>query len=270
MTTLTNMKFRISSLDQSRELQEVLFKLGYRWLFSKTEAVNTDRPYLYVYTDADITFGEDQYAFMQHRHPEMSTDEFIAKHTASKFVAQKFKYANPDQAGRLQDKLFREGYKWASGVIHAQYTDDYGIHTTGSGKMWRETSQNYFDSQKYPETDTAKYLGEPPERRPHADLIIAWANGAKIQRETQTNVWRDDNSPIWLENVNYRIVPDAVFPKTSISSTDLYDIYATGTGKTNGEDLEQTVNYALEKFVESGELAAYVKAHGVDGKGGAQ
>lgn len=56
-----------------------------------------------------------------------------------------------------------------------------------------------------------------PGRRPHADLIVAWANGATIQRESRfqkvldgkyVTEWLDDPDPRWSGNINYRIKPE--------------------------------------------------------------
>lgn len=47
------------------------------------------------------------------------------------------------------------------------------------------------------------------QRHKHADLIIAWANGAKIQYLNKVlNAWRDCSDPGWLENYDYRIKPE--------------------------------------------------------------
>lgn len=49
------------------------------------------------------------------------------------------------------------------------------------------------------EEDTSK-------RRPHYDLIIAWANGAEIECRFSSNTsWSSIKNPGWLENFEYRI-----------------------------------------------------------------
>lgn len=50
--------------------------------------------------------------------------------------------------------------------------------------------------------------------KPHkyAELIKAWADGAKIQRfkvERNTGVWVDAETPNWFEHIEYRIKPKA-------------------------------------------------------------
>ena len=42
----------------------------------------------------------------------------------------------------------------------------------------------------------------------HADLIIAWANGAPIQWKDRHGQWEDMGEPLWAENHEYRIKPE--------------------------------------------------------------
>jgi hypothetical protein len=50
------------------------------------------------------------------------------------------------------------------------------------------------------------------QRHKHADLIIAWANGAKIQVKVHNglNGWKDCNvlGPEWHEHNEYRVKPE--------------------------------------------------------------
>jgi len=50
------------------------------------------------------------------------------------------------------------------------------------------------------------------QRHIHADLIIAWANGAKIQKK-YANLWNDVADPKWNPYSEYRIKPE---PKPDI------------------------------------------------------
>ena len=46
-------------------------------------------------------------------------------------------------------------------------------------------------------------------KRPHADLIIAWANGATIEYyHPYRNKWEVSPDPLWRETHNYRIKPE--------------------------------------------------------------
>ena len=44
-------------------------------------------------------------------------------------------------------------------------------------------------------------------RHKHADLIHAWADGAKIQSKIN-GTWVDFNEPIWINSAEYRIKPE--------------------------------------------------------------
>lgn len=47
------------------------------------------------------------------------------------------------------------------------------------------------------------------KRRPHYDLIIAWANGAEIQWfNTEIGEWQDMKTLSWAEHHQYRIKPN--------------------------------------------------------------
>jgi hypothetical protein len=53
----------------------------------------------------------------------------------------------------------------------------------------------------------------PPDKKPvphkHAEVIKAWADGAKIQCKNPTfNYWRDVASPSWSTACDYRIKPE--------------------------------------------------------------
>lgn len=47
------------------------------------------------------------------------------------------------------------------------------------------------------------------QRHKHADLIIAWANGAKIQcKKSGSETWDDEKNPTWVDHFEYRIKPE--------------------------------------------------------------
>ena len=51
-------------------------------------------------------------------------------------------------------------------------------------------------------------LENVPQRHPHADTIIAWANGAEIQCNTESDIgWSDTPSPSWNKSYRYRVKP---------------------------------------------------------------
>ena len=60
-------------------------------------------------------------------------------------------------------------------------------------------------------------------RHKHADEIIAWANGAKIQNKFGDDQWFDTLKPHWDIDREYRIKPE---PKP-----DVVEYYSIGIGK---------------------------------------
>ncbi len=63
----------------------------------------------------------------------------------------------------------------------------------------------------------------------HKDLIIKWANGAKIQVLLDGR-WSDvrDNTPMWGPDLVYRVAPEPFIYK-DIHSMPNYDLYLTIT-----------------------------------------
>lgn len=57
-------------------------------------------------------------------------------------------------------------------------------------------------------------MTDQTKRHKHADLIIAWANGAKVQHKAPScATWQDSRFPGWYPDVEYRIKPE---PKPDI------------------------------------------------------
>jgi hypothetical protein len=74
--------------------------------------------------------------------------------------------------------------------------------------------------------------GYPNPPHVHAELIKAWADGAKIQYQCSGGDWRDvvRNSPTWNISETYRIKPE---PKPDVVQTlylHLGGAYPTGAG----------------------------------------
>ena len=88
-------------------------------------------------------------------------------------------------------------------------------------------------------------------RHKHADLIIAWANGAKIQTyRLLQDEWIDTFAPAWVEDSRYRIKPE---PKP-----DVVEYYRLGKHRflsASREEGEYT-NLKVTFDAETGELKA--------------
>ena len=60
-------------------------------------------------------------------------------------------------------------------------------------------------------------------RHKHADMIIAWANGAQIQFLNKDNRWNNTTQPSWYECSEYRIKPE---PKPDVEAEYYASIYS--------------------------------------------
>lgn len=65
--------------------------------------------------------------------------------------------------------------------------------------------RDYIIIEKIPEQEQS---AQNPKRHKHADLICAWANGAKIQYfSLMFSDWHDIDNPSWDDEKEYRIKP---------------------------------------------------------------
>ena len=72
-------KFAIKSPEQSEQLQNVLFKLGYGWAGHETFVQFKHKVYLFVEkSDNSITYSNDQWYFDNHDFKELYAEEVIA------------------------------------------------------------------------------------------------------------------------------------------------------------------------------------------------
>lgn len=72
-------------------------------------------------------------------------------------------------------------------------------------------------------------LGTKPQFQPtskarhkHADMIIAWANGAEIEVNDAGDDWYTARYPTWVNHLNYRIKPEPVKNTRYLEVTDSY------------------------------------------------
>jgi len=119
-----NLKFRISSPEQSEKLQKVLFSLGYKWCDNSKECYETDAPFLYTDEDKIISWCNNVEYFNSHSNKELNTDEFIAQHTK-------------------KEENMNKRHKWADVIIAAangedvQWYSDGWVDYTGKEAMLR-------------------------------------------------------------------------------------------------------------------------------------
>jgi len=58
-----NMKFRVKDEEHSKQIQEYLFSLRYRWLGRYRDTMHVNKPYLFTQTDGRITQTDNEYGF---------------------------------------------------------------------------------------------------------------------------------------------------------------------------------------------------------------
>jgi|SRR6185369_2838603 len=88
------------------------------------------------------------------------------------------------------------------------------------------------------------------KRHKHADLIIAWANGAEIETKTGLSEWSRVVSPAWSLDQDYRIKPKppvkkyrVVFHKKGTFSPQVTEGYYESVG-----DYLHTYNKTLDNY----------------------
>lgn len=96
----------------------------------------------------------------------------------------------------------------------------------------------------------------------HAELIKAWADGAKIQFfDLMTMDWQDTNNPMWRTHYEYRIKPEPVV-------TFAYHGIGGGQGYTHTTGMYACASHVPPTFETRGgkwETLAIVKTKFIDG-----
>ena len=91
------------------------------------------------------------------------------------------------------------------------------------------------------------WFKEQPQRHPHAALIIAWANGLKIQYySTSDHNWEDILHPSWESCVQYRIKPESK-PDIVRYARASYTDYVVGPSGSSRNDLATTTTWTILK-----------------------
>lgn len=91
MSEFKNMKFRVSSEESSKEIQNLLFEMGYKWPTAGREVCPTT-PFLYTDTDGYITYGVFEDCFLQSNDKEYKIEyvpSLIPKNTKTITIAGK-------------------------------------------------------------------------------------------------------------------------------------------------------------------------------------
>lgn len=73
---LANTKVYVNG--KSKEIQEKLFSLGYKWTTGKTKVDCTEAPFLYISKNHYISIGLDMCIFTEHEHREVSAEDILS------------------------------------------------------------------------------------------------------------------------------------------------------------------------------------------------
>ncbi len=66
-------------------------------------------------------------------------------------------------------------------------------------------------------------------KRIHAELIIAWADGAQIQVLVSDGGWEDNDFPNWNPAYTYRIKPEPKYPSICMGGSEIHQYYCDNT-----------------------------------------
>lgn len=77
MSEFKNMKFRVSSEESSKEIQNLLFEMGYKWPGASREICNLTKPFLYTDNEGYMTFGVFEDCFLQSKYKEFKIEHIL-------------------------------------------------------------------------------------------------------------------------------------------------------------------------------------------------
>lgn len=95
-----------------------------------------------------------------------------------------------------------------------------------------------------------------PKPHKHAEVIKAWADGAVIEcKSPVTGMWMKADNPIWHPAAEYRVKPERVYPKTTLSPNELKHVYANSFGiLSHTHPLTEVANAAIKRYIEENNL----------------
>lgn len=73
---LENVKVYVNG--KTKEIQEKLFSLGYKWHGGDTRVNCIESPFLFIYKDMSFTHGRDMVNFSSHEHREITAEEILS------------------------------------------------------------------------------------------------------------------------------------------------------------------------------------------------
>lgn len=120
---LANTKVYVNG--KSKDIQEKLFSLGYKWNNESTDINSIESPFLYIYKHSRITHGCDMCVFIEHKHREITAEEILALEL-NESDYRPFKDKNECLAEMMKHKPFGL-VKYYDIFISIISMDDYGV-----------------------------------------------------------------------------------------------------------------------------------------------
>lgn len=102
------------------------------------------------------------------------------------------------------------------------------------------------------------------DKHPHADLIKAWADGAKIQFKDSFGVWWDIKNPNWDITIEYRIKPEVNEPWKPDIDEQFYEIQLDYDGSVSIQ--ECSINGTPEDVLSINSVNKTCFPHNPEGK----
>lgn len=81
----------------------------------------------------------------------------------------------------------------------------------------------------------------------HAELIKAWADGAEIEYRNAEGEWYEARGPAWGPETQYRIKPERVYPKSSLTYGELFNTFSHSA--TDGAGLTRVADAAVRQYI---------------------
>jgi hypothetical protein len=114
-------------------------------------------------------------------------------------------------------------------------------------------------------TNINKHNGGIMKAHKHAEVIKKWADGEVIEKMSLVG-WEKVTIPFWNDDTTYRVKPK-VYPESTLPYQALCSVWIDASAR-GGEGvatyaLRDCANKAVEEFITSGEMMAYLKSEGI-------
>ena len=114
---LTNTKVYVNG--KSKEIQEKLFSLGFKWIMCQQQVTDTKKPFLYIDGSKRITHGDNMVYFTEHDNCEITANEILSiKFDEPKYRPFRDKNECWDEMLKHQPFGWDHGRKWEELIDH--------------------------------------------------------------------------------------------------------------------------------------------------------